>query len=82
MQGFFKTDFRTTSAPLTPNDGLQGKKYIVRWHPFQLNPSASQEGIEKLDFYNTKFGKERTQQMVPFMRVGSGTFSKSTRAFW
>ena len=52
---------------------MQGKQYIVRWHPFQLNPSASQEGIEKLDFYNTKFGKERTQQMVPFMRVSPST---------
>lgn len=41
----------------------------MRWHPFQLNPKASEEGIEKLDFYNGKFGKERTQQMIPFMTV-------------
>ena len=48
---------------------VPGKEYLVRWHPFQLNPSACPEGIEKMDFYVAKFGKERTTQMVPFMRV-------------
>ena len=43
----------------------------MRWHPFQLNPGASQEGISKLSFYEEKFGKERTQQMIPFMTVCS-----------
>ena len=41
----------------------------MRWHPFQLNPQASEEGIAKLDFYNSKFGEERTKQMIPFMTV-------------
>ena len=48
---------------------VQEHKFLVRWHPFQLNPQASEEGISKLDFYNNKFGKERTQQMIPFMTV-------------
>jgi predicted DsbA family dithiol-disulfide isomerase len=30
----------------------------VRWHPFQLNPSAPKEGIEKKEFYRKKFGSQ------------------------
>jgi predicted DsbA family dithiol-disulfide isomerase len=39
----------------------------VRWRPFQLNPQASQEGVNKLKFYNDKFGAARVNAMVPMM---------------
>uniref|UniRef100_A0A2N9HMW8 DSBA-like thioredoxin domain-containing protein n=1 Tax=Fagus sylvatica TaxID=28930 RepID=A0A2N9HMW8_FAGSY len=32
--------------------------FEVRWHPFQLNPSAPKEGIEKKEFYRKKFGSQ------------------------
>ncbi|MEW5314856.1 MAG: hypothetical protein WDW38_006321 [Sanguina aurantia] len=39
----------------------------VRWHAFLLNPTAPKEGINKLEYYQSKFGKERTAQIVPSM---------------
>ncbi|XP_018816905.1 uncharacterized protein YwbO-like isoform X1 [Juglans regia] len=32
--------------------------FQVRWHPFQLNPSAPKEGIDKREYYRTKFGSQ------------------------
>lgn len=39
----------------------------VRWLPFFLNPDASKEGVNKMEYYVQKFGSARTQQMVPYM---------------
>lgn len=41
---------------------------VVRWLPFQLNPDASQEGRDKLEYYNSKFGAARVKPMVENMR--------------
>jgi predicted DsbA family dithiol-disulfide isomerase len=30
--------------------------FSVRWLPFQLHPTAPQEGVNKLQAYNDKFG--------------------------
>lgn len=49
--------------------GQGGKEVEVRWHAFQLNPNAPQEGVNKLEYYRSKFGEERTQAMVPRMAV-------------
>lgn len=43
--------------------------FSVHWRPFQLNPQAPLEGVNKLDFYKTKFGEARTKQMLPYMTV-------------
>ncbi|KAL4652777.1 hypothetical protein ACB098_01G226600 [Castanea mollissima] len=32
--------------------------FEIRWHPFQLNPSAPKEGINKKEFYRNKFGSQ------------------------
>ncbi|KAB1211423.1 hypothetical protein CJ030_MR6G021387 [Morella rubra] len=32
--------------------------FEVRWHPFQLNPSAPKEGINKREYYRKKFGSQ------------------------
>lgn len=43
----------------------------VRWRPFQLNPSAAQEGVNKLKMYHEKFGVDRVNSMVPMItKVG------------
>lgn len=39
----------------------------VKWFPFQLNPAASEEGEEKLEMYNRKFGPARVAAMTPMM---------------
>mmetsp|Transcript_69335 Transcript_69335/g.181698 ORF Transcript_69335/g.181698 Transcript_69335/m.181698 type:complete len:183 (+) Transcript_69335:188-736(+) len=42
--------------------------FVVRWHPFQLNPKAAKgEGVNKMNMYTEKFGKERVEQMLPRM---------------
>ena len=49
---------------------VQGQKEVeVHWHPFQLNPNAPKEGINKLGYYKAKFGLERTAHMIPTMTV-------------
>jgi predicted DsbA family dithiol-disulfide isomerase len=39
----------------------------VRWRPFFLNANASKVPTNKLEMYHQKFGKEKVEQMVPFM---------------
>ena len=43
-------------------------EFDISWRPFQLNPSAEEgKGVNKLEMYNKKFGKERVAAMVPHM---------------
>lgn len=47
-------------------------KFLIRWMPFLLNPNASEEGVDKLAHYKSKFGP-RIEQMLPSMvRTGEG----------
>eukprot|EP00879_Flechtneria_rotunda_P008956 GHRR01009377.1.p1 GENE.GHRR01009377.1~~GHRR01009377.1.p1 ORF type:complete len:261 (+),score=77.24 GHRR01009377.1:38-820(+) len=41
--------------------------FKVHWLPFQLNPDAPQEGVNKMESYRQKFGASRVAQMVPAM---------------
>jgi predicted DsbA family dithiol-disulfide isomerase len=41
--------------------------FSVKWLPYQLNPSAPAEGVNKLQSYNDKFGPGRVAQMIPAM---------------
>ncbi|KAK9828496.1 hypothetical protein WJX72_000378 [[Myrmecia] bisecta] len=45
------------------------KQFEVRWHPYQLNPHAEEEGVNKLEYYKQKFGEERTNQIIPRMEA-------------
>lgn len=49
-----------------------GGEVQVTWHPYQLNPQASKEGVNKLDFYKEKFGA-RADSLVSTM---TDTFAK------
>jgi hypothetical protein len=37
--------------------------------PYQLNPAAGPEAINKLQYYNDKFGPARVAQIIPNMQV-------------
>ncbi|KXZ49519.1 hypothetical protein GPECTOR_21g745 [Gonium pectorale] len=41
--------------------------FTVVWRPYQLNPDAPKEGMDKLAYYNQKFGPARVAQMMPHM---------------
>lgn len=41
--------------------------FEVRWHPFQLDPTAPVEGRNKMEMYYEKFGKARVEQIMPMM---------------
>uniref|UniRef100_A0A6U5CD73 DSBA-like thioredoxin domain-containing protein n=1 Tax=Hemiselmis andersenii TaxID=464988 RepID=A0A6U5CD73_HEMAN len=41
--------------------------FKVVWRPFQLNPDASKEGVNKRQMYKEKFGEARIQAMLPRM---------------
>jgi len=43
-----------------------GREVKVTWHPYQLNPQASKEGVNKLEFYKEKFGP-RADSLVQTM---------------
>eukprot|EP00882_Tetradesmus_deserticola_P002678 GHRQ01002848.1.p1 GENE.GHRQ01002848.1~~GHRQ01002848.1.p1 ORF type:complete len:246 (+),score=76.26 GHRQ01002848.1:159-896(+) len=48
---------------------FEGKaQFDVHWLPFQLNPAAGPEAINKLQYYNDKFGPARTAQIIPNMQ--------------
>lgn len=43
--------------------------FDVRWRPFQLSTELpSGKGVNKLAYYHSKFGKERTEAMIPYMK--------------
>lgn len=42
--------------------------FEVTWLPFQLNPAASKEGVDKMTMYKQKFGEDRMNQMIPRMK--------------
>lgn len=44
-------------------------EFNVHWLPYQLNPSAAEEGVSKMQYYNDKFGPARVAQMMPAMAV-------------
>lgn len=41
--------------------------FEVVWKPFQLNPRASETPVDKREMYDRKFGKDRVEQMIPYM---------------
>lgn len=41
--------------------------FKVHWLPFQLNPAAGNEPVNKIQMYNDKFGPSKVAQMVPAM---------------
>ena len=40
----------------------------VRWRPFFLNKDLPKEGVDKRAYYVMRFGKQRFEEMVPFMK--------------
>lgn len=50
----------------------KGGEVQVTWHPYQLNPQASKEGVNKLEFYKEKFG----QRAVSLMATMTETFAQ------
>jgi len=42
--------------------------FDVRWRPFELNPDLpSGKGVDKMGYYNSRFGPERVRSMLPHM---------------
>jgi len=33
-------------------------EFQITWHPFQLDPDAPKEGIDKREYYRKKFGSQ------------------------
>ena len=45
-------------------------QFDVRWRPFELNPNLPKgQGLDKLMYYESKFGKARVQGMIPQMKA-------------
>mmetsp|Transcript_26396 Transcript_26396/g.63672 ORF Transcript_26396/g.63672 Transcript_26396/m.63672 type:complete len:185 (-) Transcript_26396:238-792(-) len=43
-------------------------KVTIDWKPFFLNPNAPSPGVDKLKMYHEKFGKDRVEKMIPYMK--------------
>lgn len=50
------------------NDAEVSSMFEVTWAPFQLNPRASERSVDKRKLYDEKFGKERVEKMIPYMK--------------
>jgi predicted DsbA family dithiol-disulfide isomerase len=46
-----------------------GAQFKVHWLPYQLNPAAGDQPVNKMQVYNDKFGPARVAQIVPAMTV-------------
>ncbi|XP_022955347.1 uncharacterized protein LOC111457403 [Cucurbita moschata] len=46
--------------------------FELKWHPFQLNPSAPKEGVVKKEFYRSKFGIQSEQMEARMVEVFRG----------
>lgn len=51
--------------------------FQVQWLPYQLNPAAGDEPINKLQYYNDKFGPARVAQMMPAMTVSAAQHTRA-----
>lgn len=45
-----------------------GVEAEIEWLPFFLAPDLPKEGKNKLEHYNRKFGKDRVERMIPYMK--------------
>ena len=45
---------------------LVDAEYVVKWHPFYLNPNSTTGN--KMERYTQKFGAQKVAQMVPYMQ--------------
>ncbi|XP_062106441.1 uncharacterized protein LOC133817839 [Humulus lupulus] len=43
--------------------------FEIRWHPFQLEPNAPKEGVDKKEFYREKFGSQTDRMQARMMEV-------------
>ncbi|XP_004491936.1 uncharacterized protein [Cicer arietinum] len=41
----------------------------IIWHPYQLNPDAPKEGIDKREFYTSKFGSQSNRMEARMLEV-------------
>lgn len=46
--------------------------FEIRWHPYLLNPSAPKEGVNKKDYYRSKFGPRSEQMTLRMTEVFKG----------
>ena len=64
---------RHLEAALATLDEAGQQRPIVRWHPYELNPDLSAEGIDRRDYVERKFGgPARAAQIYERVR-GAGT---------
>lgn len=48
-------------------------EFDVKWLPYMLNPTLPKKGVNKRVAYERKFGKDRVERMIPYMKkVGEG----------
>ncbi|XP_030484551.1 uncharacterized protein LOC115701006 [Cannabis sativa] len=43
--------------------------FEIRWHPFQLEPNAPKEGVDKREFYREKFGPQSDRMQARMTEV-------------
>ncbi|GFY84844.1 thioredoxin superfamily protein [Actinidia rufa] len=46
--------------------------FEIKWHPYMLNPSAPKKGVNKEEFYRSKFGQQSEQIMARMTEVFRG----------
>lgn len=58
-----------TTTGSSNNSNSNSVDFDVTWRPFQLNPTAPKgKGVNKMEMYRSKFGRERMEQMLPYMK--------------
>ncbi|KAF7803109.1 DSBA oxidoreductase family protein [Senna tora] len=40
---------------------MEQYNFEIKWHPYQLNPAAPKEGVDKREYYRRKFGSQSEQ---------------------
>ncbi|XP_054800994.1 uncharacterized protein LOC129305099 isoform X2 [Prosopis cineraria] len=43
--------------------------FEIKWHPYQLNPAAPKEGVDKREYYRGKFGSQSEQMEARMSEV-------------
>ncbi|XP_059670481.1 uncharacterized protein LOC132316016 [Cornus florida] len=54
--------------------------FEIRWHPFFLDPSAPKEGVDKREYFRSKFGSRADQMLARMSEIFKGLgleFNKS-----
>ncbi|KAI8836250.1 thioredoxin-like protein [Chytriomyces cf. hyalinus JEL632] len=63
-----KKRLETAMTNFKQRPGNTDVEFAISYEPYQLSPDSSKEGVNKIEAYEKKMGKDRVEKMIPYMK--------------